>query len=376
MSGFLEDVKMDSLRYPVLYFFLIVSFFVFLCSGFISCSDSAEADLDSREGSGLSEEEEEDFARCRGEDVCEDVCKTIYHESWKACSRAGSETVGNIQRIYSRLKTTRMKRARLNEISNERDGMTIDHFKEYLDIGVDGWIKQIEGYATKEGPDAGPSYDLSQAQDVISWLAEEEEIAEVLLDVEDGSKVLEALMIKANDGVALDCFWKGTSQVIATLAGPPNIEFKEESSYGIVIENSAHPNDSIKIKINGSKYQDLYELLSCTHVDSSGKDIFSVAAYEDNEALFNVAFNLLDKVCKDSVLSGHDKEEDICRRAMMCVLAIYYMNFGAAESNDADVATWDGWDYATDRFDINGFDEDEACGINDDHTEFGGNIEI
>lgn len=388
MKRFLVNLQNYSYRYRVSYFLLIFCLFIFLCSGFVSCSDPNEGNLDSRENEGLSEEEEEDFAKCRGDDICEDVCKTIYNESWKECSRAGSEKVGNIQRIYSRLKQTRVKRSRLDEISDERDGMTIDHFKEYLEIGVDGWIKQIEGYSTKEGPDS-MSYSAHQAQEVIRWLAREDEISEVLLEVNNGSKVLETLLNATKPGVPTNptteplCFWRddplNNDKLARFNSGTIVTWFGAESAYDITIEQVGSSDNRIKIKIDGSKYRDLYDLLSCTNVDGSGEeksDIFSVAAYEDNEALFNVAFNLLDEVCRDSVLTGHDKEEDICRRAMLCVLAIYYMDFQNAESNDTDVATWDGWNYAAERFDINGFDEDEACGINDDHTEFGGNIDI
>ena len=251
--------------------------------------------------------------------------------------------------------------------------MTLEDFEKYLDIGTDGWLKQIEG-------DGVDPYLKDRAQDAIAWLVEEQKITEALDSTGEGADVLKALLKIA--GEDNDCFWDSSDQKPRNVG--QNIGFTLVSGDEIRIA-SLSPKKVINVEINEDL--DLYNLLSCSEVngDTSNKsDIFSLAADEDNDTLFGLAFDILDEVCQDSKLdSRQSKRESICRRAMMCVVAINY--YGSEETEESktvinaskeDVAKWDGWDYAEDRFpdSSSGFDEDEACDMT--NNEFGGNIRI
>ena len=383
----LPDYSYKSLMF---YLFLFFGSLTVLSSGFVSCSSSNTGLNSGRDGADLDDDDDEGYVDCKTREECEDVCRVIYDESWEACNRKEMETVGQLQRVYLRLRQTRVKRSRLNTISEERDGIKLKHFEEYLNIGVDGWIKQIEGYETKEGIEV-PSYTPEQAQEVIRWFADEENVAEVLWDISETTRVLETLLraaVTAGSNGQIQpksCFWKTTAGTVGAgvaYGTNPKVQFESSSRADIVIKEEADSNPPIELRINNAKYEDLYDLLSCSGVNGdtgSRSDIFSVAESENNAHLFNVAFRLLNQVCRNSILAGHDKEEEICRRAMMCVLAIQYMSsLDAPASTGSAVAEWGGWNYVEDHFQTDGFDKDQACDlhITSDKAEFGGNIDI
>ena len=380
MKNSIKLLKVDLCKKWMFYFILFFgSFFIFSFS-FISCAPPDGARLGS--GNGDVPDEHDKEQGCRGYEQCEDICEDIYDESWEACSKESSETVTSLQKVFNRLKSTRADRSEFDEISEEEGGITLDDFRKYLELGADGWLEQIED--ADNGSSDG--YEPSVAQDAIHWLAEEEDVAEILADMaEDGSEILEALLDKANrdmSGNRVPCFWSGATNK-AKITNESEFQFSTSTIQIFVVNssNAVDTNPTVTVKIDNDRDADLYDLLSCQDVggNSAGKDdIFSLAADENNEYLFNLAFDLLDEVCRDSNLKSLQSErEAICRRAMMCVVAIQYSNSAAPWIADrGDIESWDGWDYAEDRFNINGFDEDEACDINTGSEEFGGNIDI
>ena len=348
---------------------------VFLFS-FVSCDPPINVRFPSSEddGDGNDYDDDDDYEDCRGYEQCEDVCELIYNESWVECSELDSDEVNDLQRIHSRLKASSLSRAKLIEISNEEGEVELNALEEYLEIGVDGWLKQIDGYETKEGNDVDP-YDDENAQKVISWLAEEENVARILAEVDGGSRVLEALLMTATSGF---CFWKNSRSADANYSS--TVSFNSNFSGGKITIEIPDGSTPIDIEIDDSGLSNLYDLLSCTNVDgNSGPDIFSLAADEENRYLFELAFDLLDEVCEDSSLrSGEEEKEDICLRAMMCVVAIKNVSNGNASASE--IASWDGWGTgsnsygAKDRFRNSGFKDTQACDISD--REFGGNIDL
>ena len=347
--------------------YLFVIFGSLFVSGLLFTSCSSDVGMDSRSDSENNDDDEE-LGDCTDYESCEYICKRIYGESSRACSREDAETVSNLQKIYNRLKQTRVEKTTLNEISEEQHEIELDYFRRYLEIGLDGWLRHIEGYTDRNGTKT--AYKPDQARETIEWLVDNERVAEILLDVDGGRNILKVLLETARDGN--DCFWKGS--ISAKVEGEVSFE-REELRY---IKISIIGGKAIfKIRIRDSKCFDLYDLLSCTNVDGSGdaeSDIFSLAADEENEYLFNLAFELLDDVCRDSLLiSNYEQEEEICRRAMMCALAVQYEvgkdSLGTAANG---IHTWNGWDYAEERFTGSYFDRNQACDIND--TKFGGNI--
>lgn len=355
-----------------IYFISIISLLTVLCLSFISCAPPEGAKIDS-ETDDVVEDVHDKEEGCRGYEQCEDICEDIYDESWEACSRESSGTVTRLQKVFNRLKSSRASRTKFDEISEEDGGITLDDFKKYLEIGVDGWIEQIE-------EDSSNKYENGAAKEAILWLAEEGSVAEILANLtEDGSDVLEALLEKAN---LPSCFFGSNPAGEYEVGGELKLRMGG-SQLQVITIGGAFADPDIEVEIDNSRDKRLYELLSCrtdVNVDVDGDDnpdndpdVFSLAADEDNEHLFNLAFDLLDEVCQESNLDSRQAERiAICRRVMMCVLAINYHGSGTASRDD--IETWDGWDYAQDRFDIGGFDEDEACDIDD--RRFGGNIRL
>jgi len=344
---------------------LICASLAVLFFSFVSCDSPIDINFPSTEADDEEEEDddEEDYEECRGFEACEDVCELIYNESWQECSELDSDEVNELQRIHSRLKSSNDPiQAKLIEISEEKNEVDLNAFEEYLHIGIDGWLKQIDGYDTKEGNNVA-GYSQSQAQEVLHWLAEEKKVAETLADEEGGSRVLEALLNRVSGSTC----WDSGSKI----AGGVTFEL-DSTSRNIRVSNSVL---TVTVQIDSDTHFDLYKKLSCPDVDESGSglDIFSLAAYEDNRYLFDMAFDLVDDVCQDSnLISGEEEKEDICRRALMCALAI--------GQEPGDLSRWDGWGTgsnsygAKDRFKLRGFDKGQACDLN--NREFGGNIDI
>ena len=381
MKKIARPLQVLSYKQMVIYLFVSFGFLAILFFCFISCAPPEGA---GRLGSGDGDEVDE-VEDCTGDDQCQKVCEKIYDESWRECNSKGAETVSNLHRVFNRLRSSSVRRSKLDDLSSDDDsGININHFRTYLEVGADGWLRQIEGYSTDEGNDFKP-YSKDSAQKVIEWLAEEENAAEVLSDVSRGSEILEALLkaaiTSASTGLPRLCFWiNGAYKVIVE----SETVFNPDEYPKIKIEDSSD-SEVFNIRIDGSRYKDLYNLLSCREVsEPNGHDIFSLAADESNPHLFDVAFNLLDEVCAGSVLkSSKSQKEAICRRIMMCVLAIHYNGekeiggeIASITEDSDDVSNWDGWAYAEERFSDSsgGFDTDQACDLSS--TEFGGNIEI
>lgn len=369
MKQFLSHLKNSSYKQMFVCLFVAFGSLGVLIFSFVSCDPPISIRYPSSTEDDEGRDDDDDYDECRGFEACEDVCELIYNESWQECSEQDSDEVNELQRVHSRLKASSLSRAKLIEISEEEGDVELNAFEEYLEIGVDGWLKQIDGYDTKEG-NAVLGYNDVKAQEVISWLAEEEHVAKILAKVDGGSRVLEALLYKANSDA---CFWEGGSSTSAQYSSR-TITFSSNSSER-EIEISGN-GVNIDIEIEDSGHFELYDLLSCVDVGNSSTDIFSLAADEDNRYLFDLAFDLLDDVCEDSHLrTGQEESEEICRRVMMCVVAI------EKEGRDSeDIEAWDGWGTgsnsygAKDRFRESGFKDSEACDINS--IEFGGNIDI
>ena len=378
MKAFINCLRDLSYKQLVVYLFVAFGSLIVLCSGFVSCAPPGEDTQLTSGSEGDEDEEEEEVEDCKGDDQCQYVCEKIYDESWRECSRESSETVSNLHRVFNRLRSDTVKRSKLDDISEGEGRITLDHFKKYLEVGADGWIRQIEGYTTDQGKTLDP-YDANKANEVVEWLVENEKVAEILSNVGRGSDVLEELLkaAKLSGSAVTKCFWRDSTRKLATMTG--ETKFNSSGNTVKILEVGTSNVAKANFEIDGSRYYNLYDLLSCRGVSrSGGHDIFSLAADEGNEALFGVAFDLLDEVCRDSVLKSRESEKKaICRRAMMCVLAIQYNDTGGnLTANPDDVSKWDGWSYAKDQFSesSSGFDEDQACDVND--NEFGGNIDL
>ena len=368
MKRFIQHLQGHSYKQLIIYLLVFFGLLTVLSSHFISCDNSYDPYQLGSTGDRERDRDDDD-EDCEDSETCADVCELIYVESWLDCNEKEMDEVNELQRVYTRLKQSRVGRASLNEISDEQAGVEMSFFQEYLDTGVDGWLKLINGYSTNEGHSVEP-YTEGQAREVITWLVEKKDVAQTLSSVNGGFRVLDALLQKAQGG-SNSCFWKGSAK--ASVTGNSQGASFQPDNPDIDISSSDTAVEDISIRIDDSRYFDLYDLLSCENVgSSSGPDIFTLAANEENWNLFGLAFDLLEQVCRDSILVSGFKgsvEKGICQRAMMCILAIQYES-GSSSASVSEIRTWNGWDDGK----FSSLDKDQACDLS--ATEFSGNIKL
>ena len=317
-----------------------------------------------------NDDDDDDYRDCTDSDTCEVICERIYDESWSDCNDLETDEVSDLQRVWKELRGKNVERSDLDDID-------LDHFEEYLEIGVDGWLREIEGYDKVE------PYTPASAQTVLKWLLETEGAAQVLSDTDEGYKILKQLINTAaktdqtNNTCSKDC--KLSANVFPTNAVKEHVIIKGVPDAD-AINKCEKGNGSLKLqyysssstktdlpsvpKIEFDRNLCLYRNLTATLL-VDGKDIFTASAKEDNEYLFDLAYRLLDDVCSNDLDSRTDSSEEkvACRKALMCALAIHeeVSASGTVERTAArdNIARWDGWEFIDNEQDL-GEDHDEC----------------
>ena len=194
-------------RHKSLLFSLVLGMvvLVLLTGGFLSCAPPDTGRLGSTTGPGGGtsttprrtgpSDEEEDAEECTSNETCEMICETVYPESWAACNDLDIEAVTAVNKVFNRLNANGHSKSRLEDISDESGGISVEHFKTYLETGVDSWIEEITRKHDATKP--GPGYDKGDARDTIEWLIDNDNVSEVLNNVDEGNEILKALIEKA-----------------------------------------------------------------------------------------------------------------------------------------------------------------------------------
>ena len=309
-------------------------------------TDSRRRSSDDDEPEGCDDDEGD---RCKGNEACEQICESIY-DKWgaiRSCMDRGDETVAKLQTIHDILmgdkagKTGADDRSAstverdLAKIKDDDDDEDVDHddLKCYLQIGYQKYISQLE-----KGLKPTISNDnVAKRANLIAtlkWLVEDDqEAAEVMVDVNAGDNILEALLLKLAEGPGgtvpngtADCI-TGTdyAEAVATVALPDSggngniqkdIWWVTNNDINIrYFEGSAGKTGTIAL--DSTEDKTLYNALSCFHDgDISDQNIFLYAIEEKNQHMLDLAFDLLMNICNKVEDSSNKKAG--CARALMC----------------------------------------------------------
>ncbi len=356
---------------------LVISL-ILISSAFMSCTDFSQQgsannpattgssgsnqdddgdDGDDGDDNEVEQCEDDEGDLCKGNETCEKICESIYEEfeEKRLCMNRGDETVAKLEKVHdllmgskagsSRAKTRSPSKVEndLNKIGDDDDdddGVSIDDFKCYVQIGVTKWIEQIE--AGLGG--SGDNNKRSNLIETLKWLVEEDgqESAEILKDdINEGDDVLEAILLTlvgTADGDVLKKSHHGTTHCIGGSGYdappspiPPSIgdktdvdiwwfsNFSSSSDHNLKVvyhkNNTTRPDGEFELASRQDKI--LYNALSCMHTNLGTQNIFSYSAKEQNSHIFDLAFKLLmDNVCSD--IDRADDRKAGCARALIC----------------------------------------------------------
>ena len=323
------------------------------------------------------DDDEEDLRDCTDSGACESICQKIYDTSYVDCYDLEVDEVSNLYKVYKELKAGKIDRSDLEDIKK-------DHFEEYLNIGTDGWLKEIDG----TDPDDG--YAPASASTVLEWLVEDADAAEVLHEAKDGHKIIENLIhkivgIKGRcDGGEHACLLGGRGIIfpppgwrnhqaplpfslrIKTVVDHIAIAGKHNSAIDDCFTNRGYVKlhyyslsslnrgslGSLALPVKEIMFDShlcLYRNLTATKL-VNGTDIFTASAKRNNPFLFELAFEILDDVCSNHLDSGTNSKahKTVCRKAVLCTLAMKEQieagpGLVSREDGKDKISKWEGW---------------------------------
>ena len=351
----LHSLKTYSLkRLMWLFFTCVIGIFV-LSSAFLSCSPGFDA-LPSENETPPDETkrrttttEKDDGDQCEGNETCERVCEAIYeiYSEQVQCMDEGDIKVGRLEKIHDILmKEDRNKSDIENDLQKITDGeedIDVNDFDEYLQIGGTKWVTEIE--ASEDSEDNRLGENVDNLKEILKWLIEtDEEAAEILSEVDDGSKILEALLLR----VAESCSSSLPSKISASVVSIPAYSGTEinlwglnakEVKFGYYKKSDSKGIGVVTLKVD--KDAELYDALSCKIEDDS--NVFSYAADEDNQIIFDIAFESLSELCdKAEGTTGNKDPQEVCIRTLMCWTA-WQFTLGTQSPGPSNSSTTGFW---------------------------------
>ena len=343
-------------------------------------SDDDDDDDDDRDDPEDCEENEGD--PCRDNESCEQVCESIYEEwvSIRSCISRGDETVGDMEKVHNLLmgkkagikdkevvRTASIIKKDLAKFSNDDDDdddderdVDNDDLKCYLQIGSDKYIQQIErGFLPKGSTDTNTKRD--NLVEVLRWLVTDQESAEVLQDINAGDNILKTLLEtlesyiktvydnteKSNVLGAYRCIDRSGYYDNRPQTPSGNNNLKDQHIHNRKDQADLDQaiwwirNDNLKVRYNNGSEgtennntielsdHDLFGALSCFHkIDNDDYNIFTYSAKEDNEIIFKLAFDLLERSCRKA-----GNQQAGCFRSLICWSSWQQSCFGKGSAN-------------------------------------------
>ena len=313
-------------------------------------SDSSDDD----EPEGCDESEGDP---CKDDEYCELICERIYNRqsSVRSCKDRGDETVAVLETIHDRLmgrdagytkfkdRTITKIEGDLEKITDDDDDIGHDEFKCYLQIGANKYIEQLEKGLNEgdEDTDQRKKDASKRLKETFKWMIEDKEVSEILSsELNKGPVIVETLLktlanlMVSGPGAFGDyrCIeqngYKDHSPefnlpptATAEIHNKKDLPGLDQALWWFDDENLEiwHYNklatpkgeDDEILKVDKS----LFNALSCFHkIDEDNNNIFFFSAKEDNEHIFEIAFNLLKNSCDDV----KDNQKAGCARALMC----------------------------------------------------------
>ena len=303
----------------------IISIILLSIASWVSCSSSVtpSSTRSARSGSTTSSssstaDDDEDVEECSDRESCEDECGKIYdaYAEQNECEDLDIDEVVDLGRVYNALHNGRP--SDLENISDETDDVDKSMFGDYLEIGLSGWIRQIRCWRG-DGVANSPCQNIQKDKlnNTLKWLVDEEDVAGILKDHDDESKVIKELLLKPTarneddiSDVTLAC---GGSDRKTRTKGI-------DASNKIQICIDGTDGNKKEITLDSESDYKTYTGLSGTYFGSN-RNIFIYSSLSKDKGgtdVFNMAYNLLDRVC-DNINSGDNTDKEVaCRRNLLC----------------------------------------------------------
>lgn len=340
-----------------------------------SDSDDDDEDEDDEDDEDDPDDCEENSGDpCKDDHYCSATCENIYKGSQRAtrsCKDRGDKTVDFLQEVHDRLMGDDAGRPKfkdrspsdiredLEAITDDDDDVGHDELKCYLQIGSGKYIDWLKAGLTDDSVSSDTEKDQAgdRLKETLRWIVEDQETANVLADLNSGSEILQALLETLagyydNSGSTDKGDKRADSRCIAddgyyhNRPQTPYDQDRDGTVDDVPKNNNIHKkrnqaeldqalwwfkNGDLKIWYqsednNGNDIgkegeieiresdKNLFSALSCFHkIDSDDHNIFSYSAQEDNDKIFEMAFNLLIESCEET-----DLKKEACARSLMC----------------------------------------------------------
>ncbi|MDE0150869.1 MAG: hypothetical protein OXK80_00010 [Bdellovibrionales bacterium] len=292
--------------------------------GGISCTQPTTSELGSeRDDDDRDDDDDNRRTRtCSDRDSCQDTCDDLFSYTTEryGCYDLDPSEVNVISKVSDELERNLVR-------SNELEDIDADDFRAYLEIGMESFIDLVRGV-----PVGDSAKDNNRAQwntnanvvtnstTVMEWIAEEENIAEVILeqdrDFELGLELFQALAVDVTfDPPITNAVLVGTGVCVDFLVGN-----RFDIGDSLSSSDCASPKELLDLShFNGmsgvSKFLSGFLLAQI-----SGDSFMTFSADERNDTAFEWGHNTLLEFCKEATDEDEgDVEVKTCLQTAYCV---------------------------------------------------------
>ena len=254
---------------------------------------------------------------CSDRDSCQDICDDLFSYTTERynCYELSSDEVNTISKVSDELEHREIN-------SNELEDLDADDVRAYLEIGMDSFIDLIKGEAV--GDDAkennapqwgervsAPSSNRRNSAKILVWIAENEDIAEVILEqdrnFELGLELFQAVGVSAINPST----WEVSSGLHVCLnASTSTVDHGGDNTCGNMLLGLNH-------------FDKVSEFLSgfiLPHMKFSDDSFITFATHERNATSFEWGHKTLLGFCKEAIDEDEsDIEVKTCLQTAYCV---------------------------------------------------------
>ena len=276
---------------------------------------------DDTSGDDNKKEDVKPTPKCGIRDSCQDTCDDMFYgqsERYK-CTQLDFNEVNALVIVHDELKEVVDK-------DDLKEDVNADDFEQYLSIGLDSFIRRIEGKFEEYSGDKqwdGTAQRRDNSIELLSWIAENEDIAEIILAQDTRFEIARGLFKNIHEPHN-DVDRKNVAVIGQTYQTSGN--FASGEADGIVISSTGIYKDSVGTSLTDSIVSfrrgdgnDVPAFVDGFVQEEFSKDSFiKFALDERNDSAFEWAHNALVDLCEDAT---RESKEDV--EVKQCVLAVY-----------------------------------------------------
>ena len=344
-------------------FFICAVGISFIGSSFISCApgidelDSSPTDDDRSRDRDTEDDEDDDNEgdECKGDEVCEGICKQIYEEYKEKieCMEKGDVKVAKLEEVHDLLMkdfdNADELENNLDEIS-EGDDVDRDDFGDYLEIGGTKWIAEIKKGLKGETTSPGPSEKVKRLIVTLKWLVDDddERAAKILSSVDHGGDILKELLLalKSASSTSSNCI-EGENPSASLVTKNVDVDLWDldtgTHTVSIIHNKTSSPSNAVTgtVELRNTDGANLYNALSCEYTGINSENVFFYSADQLNSTMFDLAFGLLVDAGVCGVSNPQYGEDKACAKALICWTAWRGAGGGTNSPTGAGSDFWD-----------------------------------